>query len=386
KMDVSTQYLIKLEVKSDNLRKKFLQIDNLFDDFIILDSHDSRKPDLLIFEMGESAQKDIEYVEMLLNSGQANEIFLTSDYIDTALLTKAMRAGVSEFFPQPIEDGDVMQAFDKFKKRHPDLTNHHDKENGQIITVFGSKGGVGTTTLAVNMATSISQSHGSHSVVLIDMNTLFGEIPLFLEMSPTFHWGEITKNMDRLDNTFLSNILASHKSGVKVLPSPAYLNGHIRPTPEIMVRLLGLMKQMFDFIVIDGGQSTDDTSLKIMEISDSILLITILSLPCLANTNKLIRSLTDLGYVLPDDIKVILNRNMRKSNISTDDVESGINKELYWTLPNDFDNSMAAINNGKPLLDIAPNARLTKGIFDLANSFLPQENKKPKKKWSLFKN
>jgi pilus assembly protein CpaE len=385
-MDVSTQYLIKLEVKSDNLSKKFLQIKNLFDDFKILESHDSRKPDLLIFEMEESSQKDIEYVEMLLNSGQAKEIFLTSDYIDTALLTKAMRAGVSEFFPQPIEDDDVMQAFDKFKKRHPDLTNHHDKENGQIITVFGSKGGVGTTTVAVNMATSITQSHGSHSVVLIDMNTLFGEIPLFLEMSPTFHWGEITKNMDRLDNTFLSNILTSHPSGVKVLPSPAYLNGHIRPTPEIMIRLLVLMKQMFDFIIIDGGQSTDDTSLKIMEISDSILLITILSLPCLANTNKLIRSLTDLGYVLPDDIKVILNRNMRKSNISTDDVESGIKKELYWTLPNDFDNSMAAINNGKPLLDIAPNARLTKGIFDLANSFLPQDNKKQKKKWSLFKN
>ena len=175
-MDVSTQYLIKLVVKSDNLSKKFTQIKDLFNDFTILESHDSRKPDLLIFELGESSQKDLEYIEMLLSSGQTKEIFLTSDYVDTALLTKAMRASVSEFFPQPIEDDDVMQAFEKFKKRHPDLKTQHAKENGKIITVFGSKGGVGTTTVAVNMATSITQSDGSHSVVLIDMNTRNGQL------------------------------------------------------------------------------------------------------------------------------------------------------------------------------------------------------------------
>jgi pilus assembly protein CpaE len=229
------------------------------------------------------------------------------------------------------------------------------------------------------------QSDANCSVILIDMNTLFGEIPLFLEMSPKFHWGEITKNIDRLDNTFLSNILAMHQSGVQVLPSPAYLNGHVRPTPSIMIRLLGLMKQMFDYIIIDGGQATDDTSLKVLEISDSLLLITILSLPCLANTNKLLKSFTDLGYVRPERIKVVLNRNMKKCEISLEDAEAGIGKELYWAIPNDFGNTMAAINNGKPLLDIAPKARITKSIFDLANSLSIPKEEKPKKKWSLFK-
>ncbi len=384
-MELNTQYLIQLAVKSQNISKKFCQIINLFDDFTILEPDDPRKPNLLIFELGESVQKDIEHVEMLLNTGKTEEIFLTSDYADTALLTKAMRVGVNEFFFQPIEEDEVVQALERFKKRNPESTTQHVQENGQVITVFGSKGGVGTTTIAVNIATSIMQTRGSPSVVLIDMNTLFGEIPLFLEMSPKFHWGEITKNIDRLDTTFLSNILSIHQSGVQVLPSPAYLNGHIRPTPSTMIRLLGLMKQMFDFIIIDGGQSTDDTSLKVLEISDSILLITILSLPCLANTTKLIKSFTDLGYVMPERIKVVLNRNMSKSNISLDDVETGIGKELYWTIPNDFGSSMTSINNGKPLLDVAPKARITKSIFDLANSFSISEEKRPKKKWSLFK-
>ena len=106
------------------------------------------------------------------------------------------------------------------------------------------------------------------------MNTLFGEIPLFLEISPKFHWGEITKNIERLDDTFLSNILDKHRSGVKVLPSPAYLNGHVKPSPDTMSRILVLMKRMFDYVIVDGGQSTEDTALKVLEMSDTLLLVT----------------------------------------------------------------------------------------------------------------
>ncbi len=102
--------------------------------------------------------------------------------------------------------------------------------------MLGSKGGVGTTTVSVNLAVALSNSK-RHSVALLDMNTVFGEIPLFLEIQPKFHWGEITKNIDRLDDTFLMNVLSKHSSGVHILPSPAYLNGHQSPTPEIMERL-----------------------------------------------------------------------------------------------------------------------------------------------------
>ena len=78
-----------------------------------------------------------------------------------------------------------------------------------------------------------------------DLADLFREIPLFLEMAPKFHWGEITKNIERLDETFLNNVLTRHRTGIQVLPSPAYLNGHVRPTPEIMSKLMALMRRMF---------------------------------------------------------------------------------------------------------------------------------------------
>jgi pilus assembly protein CpaE len=309
---------------------------------------------------------------------------LISGTADPKIHMQAMRAGVKEFFIQPLDAAEVRAALERFKERHTQSAGSRDSKNGSIISVFGSKGGVGTTTVAVNLAVSLAQGKDKKQVALLDMNTLFGEIPLFLEIAPKFHWGEITKNIDRLDGQFLLNTLTQHKTGIQVLPSPAYLNGHVRPTPETMSRLLRLMKHMFDYIIIDAGQSTDDTSIKVLEVSDILMLITILSLPCLANTNKLLRSLTDLGYVPKEKIKVVLNRYIKRGEISLSDAEAGIGHELFWVVPNDYDTSMSAINSGKPLLNVAPGAGITKSFMELARSFTEPQEGKPKKKWSVF--
>jgi len=145
------------------------------------------------------------------------------------------------------------------------------------------------------------------------------------------------------------------------------------------------MRQMFDHIIVDAGQSTDNTSLKILEMSDTLLLVTILNLPCLSNTNKLMKSFTDLGYVRHENIKVILNRNIKGGEISTSDAEVGIGRKLYWTIPNDFGTTMTAINNGKPLQEIAPKAHITKSIKDLADSLFTTKEKESKKKWSFLR-
>ena len=384
-MPIENTYSVKLNLNESNLNKKIHRIIQSIPGFEILNSSDSQRPQLLICEVGENPQKNLKLIQSFFEDGHLGEVFITSESTSPNMLMKAMRIGVKEFISQPISENEVRQALEGFRERQSRSVKPRPHKNGKIISIFGSKGGVGATTVAVNLAVSMAQNDADCSVTLLDMNTLFGEIPLFLEMSPKFHWGEITKNIERLDNTFLSNILTDHPSGIKLLPSPAYLNGHVRPTPEIMTRLLSLMKQMFDYIIVDGGQSTNDTSLKVLEISDTLLLITILSLPCLANTNKLLKSLTDLGYVQSENIKVVLNRRMKKGEISLKDAETGIGKELYWAIPNDFGTTMEAINNGKPLLDIAPKARVTKNIFDLANSLSVPKEEKPKKKLSLFK-
>ena len=377
------RYLVKTILRGSNLIKKLAPTFNAIGGFEIMGNEDARQCDLLIYEMGESPQKDMAFIKSIIESGGSNEVFLISKSKDPDVLMQALRLGVKEFFVQPLNSEEVKQALERFRKRRNSTAVNLKKKNGKIISIFGSKGGVGTTTMAVNLAVSLLQNDDKKAVALLDMNTLFGEIPLFLEMSPKFHWGEITKNIERLDHTFLSNILTHHNSGVQVLPSPAYLNGHIQPTPDIMSRLLGVMQQMFDYVIVDTGQSTNDTALKVLQISDTLLLVTILSLPCLANTNKLMKSFTNLGYVQPERIKVVLNRFMKKGDISLKDAENGIGTKLFWTIPNDFKTTMAAINNGKPLYQVAPKAAISKSFREMA-TLLSTPEKEKQKKWSFF--
>ena len=379
-------HLVKLALKNRTVNEDLIKIIRAIGGFEIILSGDNRKPDLLIYELGKEAEKDIAMIQSLLDKNVVGEVFLTCETPEPKILMQAIRIGVNEFFPQPIESAEVEKALELFKTRRNESMPVAACKNGHIITVFGSKGGVGTTTVAVNLAVEMVQQDNPMSVALIDMNTLFGEIPLFLEVSPKFHWGEITKNIDRLDNTFLTNVLTRHHTGLHILPSPAYLNGHIRPTPDTISRLLGLMKGMFDYVIIDGGQSTDDTVLRVVELSDTLLLITILSLPCLTNSNKLIKSFVELGYLRKDQIKVVVNRYLKKSEISLNDAKAGIGEDLSWIIPNDYRTTMSAINQGKPLSKIAPKAPITENFKSFAGLFIsPDAEKEQKKKFRIFK-
>lgn len=378
-------YTIKLILKSHKLSQNIADIICTTGGFEVLQERDTRKPDLLFFELGSDAEKEMAMIESLLKANEVGAVFLTAENAEPAVLMRVIRLGVKEFFSQPIQVDEIRHAFKRFKKQQNESTLKGEEKSGKIISIFGSKGGVGTTTVAVNLAMSLLQTQKGQSVVLLDMNTLFGEVPLFLEMTPKFHWGEITKNIERLDNTFLANILTRHESGIHVLPSPAYLNGHVRPTPEVMSHLLDLMKGMFDYVLIDTGQSTNDTSLRVIELSDTIMLITILSLPCLANTNRLIKSFLDLGYAEEARIKIVLNRYTKNNDISLKDAEAGIKKKLFWVLPNDFNTTMAAINKGKPLTQIASRATITKSFEDLARALQHPKSQQEEKNRKIFK-
>jgi pilus assembly protein CpaE len=225
--------------------------------------------------------------------------------------------------------------------------------------------------MAVNLATSLVESSPSPRVALIDMNLLFGEIPIFLNIESSFDWGGVARDISRLDPTFLMSILSKHASGVYVLPSPTGLDGVNVATPEIIEKILGLMRSVFDFIVIDGGQAIDDISLKILEMSDTVLLIGILSLPCLTNVKRLLWIFQKLGYPLLENIKIIINRHTdRKSVIPPEEAEKSINQKIFWFVPNDYPTTMSAINQGKTLSAVAPTAEVSKNLKSLASVFL----------------
>ncbi len=248
-------------------------------------------------------------------------------------------------------------------------------KHGTIINVISSKGGVGTTTIAVNLAVSLAAEKNNPSVALIDMNLLFGDIPLFLEIEPKYNWSEITKNISRLDDNFLKNILSVDASGVCVLPSPSYLSDPNVETIEFLSHLIMLMQRMFDFIIIDGGQPWDDISLAILEMSDIALLVSILTPPCILNTKKLLKSFRDLGFPLDENIKMVVNRYLKKSHISLADAEASFEKDIFWNIPNDYQTTINAINEGKALAQSAPGEAITKNFKKFAAKLRAESEK-----------
>ncbi len=381
----ATAYKIRLQVENQMFRSQLEEIVAKKSEFVIQDEEDTRKADLLILELNENSGHVFDKIQNLSSNGQVTEVFLTSESTDHNILINAMRSGAREFFGPDTQQQEITNALERFVLRQARARSSAAPSRPcQIISVMGSKGGVGTTTIAVNLAVSLA-SRDNNSVALLDMN-LFGDIPLFLEIEPSYSWGEIAKNISRLDSTFLKNILSVDPSGVYVLPSPSYLDNQNMATPDIIERLYRVMCTMFDYVIVDVGQLLNDTPLKILQMSDRVFLVAVQSLPCLAKTNKILRTFRDLGYPNPNEVHIILNRFVANANIDKDDVEKSLDKKLYWSLPNDYMTTISAINKGQPLAKIAPKKNISRNFMDLAESLHSSQGgeAKKRKRWWLF--
>ena len=369
---------VRLGVRDEKTRKDLEEVILSVGGFHIQMSIDSDPCDLLILETENDSAKDFQLIQRLQASGKVKEVFLTSPRLEPDLLLKALRAGVKEFLSQPINKEEVKTGLLKFRERrgvfHP---KGIEKKKGKIIHFISSKGGVGTTTIAVNLAASLCQSNGSSpSVALIDMSLPFGQIPIFLNTETSFNWGEVLRDIARVDETFLMGVLSKHSSGVYVLPSPASLDDVNVETPEMIEKLLSLMQNLFDFIVVDGGQRLDPVTLRILELSDSVLMVTNLNLPCLTNTKKLLWTFQRLGFPPRESLQIIANRYQKKSSISLKEAEEAVSEKIHWLVANDYHLTMSAINQGKTISEVASGSEVGKSLRELAETFFPQGQKK----------
>ena len=377
---------VMIESKNPGLVKTLEKIVAGVQGFRLMRENGHSKVDLLIYDIGADITKDLEQVQMLMNMGMTGAVFLTSENSDPSVLMQAIRIGAKEFISQPVNPDELRQALGRMRKQ---LDTDPARRPGEVFTFMGCKGGVGTTTVAVNLAVALQQRHAG-AVALVDMNLLFGEIPLFLNFKPQHTWAEIAKNITRLDDAFLNDVLFEHSTGIHVLPSPSMFNNSDVSSPQLFMRILSHMRQMFDYIIIDGGNSLSDMSLKTLEVSNRVFLVSLLSLPCLSNTGKLLRSFETWGYPPRDCTDIIINRHIKDSEISIQDAEKSINKKIFWKIPNDYASTMSAINQGIPLSEVDLKTAITRSFCDFAGELAPGgvahkkiENEFFKKLWLL---
>ncbi|MEA3469134.1 MAG: P-loop NTPase [Thermodesulfobacteriota bacterium] len=362
---------VQLAIKTPKVLHLLTEIINNFNGFSLQEDDDAARVDILVLEIGSDPESEFETIKSLLQENVVGHLFLTSSVTTTDVLLPALRAGAKEFFPQPIDTEEVKGAFQKILTEsllHNQDGSEGPHDTGKIFSVLGAKGGVGTTTFAVNFATSLQALDKSKLVALIDMNRLVGEVPLFLDLETDTNWEEIAKNLSRLDAAYLQSAMVQHSSGVYVMPAPGKLDIEAKFTADFLFQLLRAMRNFFDYIIVDNGMYFDDTSFKIFKESEKVYLVSILSLPCVINVKKLKESLQSHGVVSNGKLRIIANRFEKKSQLSLAEANKITGTEIAMTIPNNYSLSMSAVNNGQTIAQVSKNSNLAKEYTKIAES------------------
>ncbi len=363
---------VQLAIKTAEVKDSLAGIIKGLEGFILQKEQDADRVDVLVLEIGSNPASEFETIKALLQENVVGRLFLTSSKMTTEVLLPALRAGAKEFFPQPIDHDEVKGAFRQVLKDSQDNARGEEQpvHLGKIFSVLGAKGGVGATTVAVNLASSIQAIDKKKLVALIDMNRLVGEIPLFLDLETNTNWEDIGKNFSRLDAAYLQSAMARHSSGIYVLPAPSGFDTETHLPAGFLFQIVKSMRQFFDYIIIDGGMYLDDNLFNILKESDVVYLIAILSLPCLINVRKLQESLRTTDGAADKKMQIIANRFEKKAQISLSEANKLIGAEISMTIPNDYALAMSAINNGKVITEISGSSNLAKAYKKLAESIV----------------
>ncbi|CAG36260.1 AAA family ATPase [Desulfotalea psychrophila] len=373
----------RLAVKTPEVLQSLTDIVSSLDNITLLDDPKATRVDVLVLEIGSDPDSELETIRTLLQEGVVGTLFVTSAEATSKILLPALHTGAKEFFQQPILPQEVVKAFMEVRvSDNGQESEEMPSKEGSIFSVLGAKGGVGTTTFAVNLATSIQSFDKSKLVALIDMNRMVGEVPLFLNLETDLNWEEIGKNINRLDAAYLKSAMTRHSSGVYVMPAPNKIANGVQLARDYLVTILTAMQDFFDYIVIDSGMYLDDISFKIFEKSEVVYLISTLSLPCIINAKRLKESLDMGGEMTNGKVQIIANRFEKKSQISLKEAGKMIGGEISVTIPNDYELTMSAINNGKPIANVRGKSNLARVYSALAETIVGKNNTKGKHWWN----
>ena len=279
-------------------------------------------------------------------------ILVVSSSTDGNLILQALRAGAKEFLTQPLQIEDLLAALGRIGERRFGRGDNRPR-GSQVIAVAGAIGGVGTTSLAINLGCLLAQDP-QNSVALVDLDLCLGDADVFLDTIPDYTLVDVAQNVTRLDFALLKRSLTKHSSGLYLLPRPVQLEDISLITPDDLQRVIGLLKATFTHLVLDLSKGYTALDLIALESASQILLMTQLDLPCLRNVVRLMMSLGNMNG-LADKVKIIVNRvGLDSGQITLKKAEETIGKKIFWQLPNDYRTMIEARNNGVPLMESAP--------------------------------
>jgi pilus assembly protein CpaE len=323
------------------------------------------KPDAAIISMDGGVDRALALMEKLRHQSPACSILALSKSTEGQLILKTIRAGAKEFLPMPVEVEELHGALERTLQAK--FGGSDGKTRGcKMIAIAGATGGVGCTSIAVNIGCNLA-SNPENSVALVDLDLALGDADVFLDSIPDYSLVDVTENVSRLDFHLLRKSLTKHSSGLYLLPRPVQLQDLDLITPDSLRKVIGLLRASFSHVVIDLSKSFSQVDLTALELSNEIVLMVQLDLPCLRNMVRLLMSLQQMESIR-EKVKVVVNRvGLESGQISLKKAKETIGREVFFQIPNDYRTMVEMRNNGQPLIEQAPKAAITLAVQQLTD-------------------
>lgn len=294
---------------------------------------------------------------------------------DPTLMLEAMRLGASEFLAEPLKSGDIEAAIGRVVAQRVAPTL------GEIFACIGAKGGVGTTTMAVNVATSLARNTKARTLV-IDLHLAHGDAALLLGAEPRFSIVDALENTHRFDTAFFRSLVASSKAGPDVLASSDRTLIHSAGTDQIRA-VIEFAAQQYQYVVLDVSRS-DAAALEALDAVNRILVVANQELSTVRSAGRIAAALRHRFGAAR--VEIVLNRFDRQADIDQRDVEKAVGHRVSHTVPSDYRLALEALNKGRPIA-LENHSKLSAAYRAMASALTgaaPTEPEKAQPKGSIF--
>lgn len=326
------------------------------------------KPDLTVVSIDTDPDAAIALIQQVTREQPDAIVLPASSHRDAETILRLVRAGAREFLGLPAAVNELMAAFDRLVKANP--IAGQTRRSSRVIAITGAAGGVGCTSLAVNLATILAKN-SDQSVALADFDLLLGSVDTCLDIIADHTLLEVARDVDRVDLTLLKRSLTRHSSGAYVLPRPVAMEDVAKIDPEALRRVIGLLKAAFQMVVIDTSKGLQASDFVALEMADEVLVAVQLDLNCLRNTARLLGLFKQFDGMM-DRVKIVANRvGSSAGDVSVKKAIEALAMPITWQVPNDFRSFSEARAQGVMLEDVAKGGRAHRALLEIANAFSP---------------
>ena len=338
------------------------------------------RPDVLVMDVNLPDMDGIRATEQVSSELPLVPVILISVQEDREYLRRAMQAGARQYLVKPFAADELVDAIRRVHqlellKRQVSApppsapaAGADDRSAGELVVVYSGKGGVGKSTVAVNAAAALARESGEE-VALVDLDLQYGDAAVLLGVEPTGTISDVAQSYPNIDGPFLGAVMPE-AAGVRVLAAPLSPEMADLVTPEHVRGILTMLRQVFDWVVVDMSQHLNDVALEAIELADRIFLVTDLNLPAIKDAKLAFRLFEHLG-IPRERITLVLNRADAPSNITEQHLEANLKFPVSVRIPSQGKLVLKSIQASVPVVVAEPDSQIALSVRELIGTLVP---------------